>query len=267
MKDIRMRLLILFVFIANLTWAQVNQTDSNGLRQGPWEKKSYDGKLIYKGAFKDGKPIGEWTRYHRNGVIKARMTYQTDSDSVHSQLYDELGKKVAQGNYIQQKKEGKWIYFAQGRMVGSEEFKKDLKNGTSITYYPSGEMMERSEWINGLKDGNYETFFKNGKPYFQCKMKMDMRHGLCLINDPNGIPELEAEYKNNLRHGSWKYYDKNGGIRYTLIYVDGDLQNPEVRDSISSLQMEQYEKNKGNIVDPEKFMDDPSGYMRTMKIR
>lgn len=78
--------------------------------------------------------------------------------------------------------------------------------------------------------------------------------------------EMEANYKNNLRQGVWKYYNENGEFRYSLNYNEGELLNPEVRDSIANLQMQSFEKGKGKITDPEKFMQDPSEYMRKMKI-
>ena len=76
---------------------------------------------------------------------------------------------------------------------------------------------------------------------------------------------MEANYKNNLRHGEWKFYN-NGQYQYLLKYNEGEILNPEVRDSIANVKMQNIEKNKDTITDPEKFMEDPSEYMRKMKI-
>jgi antitoxin component YwqK of YwqJK toxin-antitoxin module len=77
--------------------------------------------------------------------------------------------------------------------------------------------------------------------------------------------ELDAIYKNNLRHGKWKFYE-NGEFQYLLEYNNGKILNPEVLDSIANVKMQNIEKNKGTITDPEKFIEDPSEYMRKMKI-
>lgn len=257
-------LIILFILLPFLSFSQTNQTDLNGLRQGLWKKKQVNGRLIYEGNFKDGTPIGEWQRYHTNGQIKAQIKYSEVSDSAYTQIFDVLGKKVAEGIYVNQKKEGSWIYFSGKRIVSEEQFKKGLKNGISKKYYDSGELMEEIGWVNGKQQGSYQIFYKDGKPYLQCKMKQDQRHGLCLIHSQKGRLEMEANYRNNLRHGEWKYYNGQGKLKYTLYYNEGELLNPEVRDSVANLVLQNIENNKGKIYDPEKFVQDPSEYMRKM---
>ena len=49
-------------------------------------------------------------------------------------------------------------------------------------------------------------------------------------------------------------------------YNEGKILNPEVRDSIANIKMQNIEKNRGTITDPEKFMQNPSEYMKKMKI-
>lgn len=258
-------ILILFLLVPFFAFSQINQTDSNGLRQGLWKKQQPNGRLLYEGNFKDGKPVGEWKRYHPGGQIKAIIIYQQNTDSAFTQLFDKFGKKVAEGNYVNQKKEGSWIYFLNNRKIAEEHFKFGLKDGTSLKYYDSGELMEKADWSNGLQHGNYQIFFKSGNPYLQCRMTYDQRNGLCLIYAQNGKLELEANYKNNLRHGEWRFY-KNGKFQYLIKYDKGEILNPEVRDSIANIEMQKLEKNRGTITDPEKFMEDPSEYMRKMKI-
>ena len=124
--------------------------------------------------------------------------------------------------------------------------------------------MEESQWKNNLQDGKYQAFFKDGSPYLQCKMAQGKRDGLFLTFFESGRPELEAAYQKGLRHGDWKFFNEAGDLLYTLKYDQGELLNPEVRDSITNNQLEQMEKNKGNIADPEKYMQDPSEYLNKM---
>ncbi len=258
--------LLLLLFIPFFTFSQINQTDSNGLRQGLWQKQQANGKLLYEGNFKDGKPVDEWKRFHEGGQVKAIINYKQNSVSAFTQLFDKLGKKVAEGNYVNQKKEGNWIYFSENRKVAEEQFQNDLKNGTSFKYYETGELMEEFEWKEGNQDGKYQIFYKSGQAYLQCKMRQNQRHGLCLIHSQNGKLEIEANYNNNLRHGEWKYYNTNGEFQYSLMYNNGEILNPEVRDSIANQKLLNFEKGKENITDPEKFMEDPTEYMQKMKI-
>lgn len=257
-------LIIIFLFIPFFTYSQINQTDSNGLRQGLWQKKQANGRIIYEGSFKDGKPVGEWKRYHSGGQLKAEISYK--GDTAQAVLFDVWRQKVAMGNYVDQKKQGVWAVLKENRKVADEMFVEGIKQGVAHRFYNTGEVMEESHWQDGKQYGDYQVFYKSGQVYMQCKMKEDKRDGLFLIYAENGKQELVGEYKSNLRHGEWKYYNNEGESSYSLFYDNGQILNPSVRDSIDNLEMLDLEKNKGAILDPEKFLQDPSQYIIQNKI-
>lgn len=253
--------LILFSFLA---LSQNNQIDANGLKQGKWEKRQPNGRLIYEGSFKDDKPVGEWKRYHPGGQVKAVLNYTGDTATV--RFFDLWRKPVAEGTYYKQKKEGTWKTFSQNRIIAEESFKNDMKHGTSKKFYETGEVMEETDWVNDKQEGNHQVFFKNGKPYLQFKMSNNQRHGVCISYYQNGQRELEGYYTKGLRDKEWRFYDLSGNLSYTLFYDNGELLNPAVRDSISNLSLENLEKGKEGIPDPEKYLQNPSEYMDKMNI-
>lgn len=259
-------ILFLLLFIPLLITGQINQTDANGLRQGLWQKQQPNGRLLYEGIFKDDVPVGEWKRFHEGGQLKAEIQYQTNSDSAFTRLFDEWGNKVAEGNYLKEKKSGLWNYFSENRKVSDEFFENGLKNGPSHKFYETGELLEKIDWQLGKQEGNYEVFFKTGEPFFQCKMSNNQRNGLCLTYFQNGKVELESYYKNGLHHGEWKYFNESGELLYTLLYSEGEILNPEVRDSINNLRLQNMEKNRDKIIDPAKYTDNPSEYMIKMNV-
>lgn len=262
-ETMRIVLFILLLF-PMFVFSQINQTDGNGLKQGPWQKKQANGRPVYEGEFKDDKPVGEWKRYHSGGQVKAIITYK--GDTAQTRLFDVWRKKVAEGNYINQQKEGVWSIYKDNVKVGEETFLHGVKNGIARRYYNTGEVMEETSWVNGKETGNHQVFLKSGEPYFKCKMKEDERDGLFIIYFENGAQELVGEYKRNLRHGEWKYYNKGGEHLYSLFYDNGQILNPAVRDSMDNLRMLDLEKNKGEILDPEKFLQDPSEYLMKNKM-
>ena len=261
MRNIIIILAVLFPLSA---FSQLNQTDVKGLRQGKWERKYPNGNPMYQGYFKDDKPAGDWIRYHQGGHVMARISYRQDADSAFAMMYDEGGRKVAEGVFVDEKREGKWIFFSGDIKISEEEYKKGIKHGISRRYYPGGELLEEAEWQNGQQEGNYRVFFQNGSPYMQCKYSNGRRNGLCLSYFQNGRVEMEAWFLSNLRDKDWKYFDENGKLLYTLKYDRGNLLNPEVRDSLDNLKKNEFEK-KGHIADPEDFMQDPSQYMMQMQ--
>ena len=73
-------LLLIFLISGEELWAQTadttwNQTDALGQKQGHWKKYDPDGNMIYRGYFKDGKPVGRMERYYADGTRRAELTY------------------------------------------------------------------------------------------------------------------------------------------------------------------------------------------------
>ncbi|WP_157624819.1 toxin-antitoxin system YwqK family antitoxin [Sunxiuqinia dokdonensis] len=244
----------------------INRLDSNGQKQGFWQKKQTNGNLAYEGTFLNDQPLGEFKRYHANGLLKARLFYPEDSDTISAELFDIRGKLMAKGNYVGEKKQGLWQYFQNGQLISEEVFENNQKHGTSKTYYPTGELFEKTDWKNDLQTGIYRAYFKNGKPYLECRMEGGKRDGACQVYYENGQLELDAMYVQGLRNGDWNYYHPDGTFSHTLTYDLGLLLNPQVLDSIQQIQFNELEKNRSKLIDPEKFMDDPGRYMMENRI-
>ena len=256
-------LIFLCLFCTQAAFAQtgINEIDASGKKQGMWQKKQDSGRLLYEGTFKDDHPVGEFKRYHTNGLLKARLFYTEGSDSAAAELFDLRGKLMAKGNYLGQEKEGMWQYFQKAQLVSEENFVHGVKTGISKTYYETGELFEETTWENNQKSGIYRAYFKTGKPYLECQMVDGKRDGTCHVFYENGNLELDAFYEKGLRQREWKYNHQNGDFSYALIYDLGLLLNPQVLDSIQQIQFNELEKNKSKLVDPEKFMNDPAQYM------
>ncbi|MDA7804300.1 hypothetical protein N8987_07005, partial [Crocinitomix sp.] len=96
---------ILFIgFILSTTaFAQVNQKDSKGRKQGVW-KKPYENStaFVYVGQFKDDIPVGQFTYYYESGKVKIIMNYLPDGKTSYAQMYHETGYMMARGKYLNQ---------------------------------------------------------------------------------------------------------------------------------------------------------------------
>ena len=252
---------LIFFSISVIGQGTINQTDTQGRKQGFWQKRDNKGTLLYEGTFKDNRPAGEMKRYHPNGKIKASMIYSEASDTVLASLFDEKGQKIAQGKYLGQEKTGEWSYFTGNKLISSETYQHNLKDGLAKKYYQSGELLEECQWKNNLKDGLYKAYYKNGNSYLECAYKLGLLNGWCISYYPNGEMETESFYQNNLKHNDWKAYTSDGELWYTLRYNKGILTTPEVLDSIQNIQVQEFEKNKGKVIDPEQFMSDPEQYI------
>jgi antitoxin component YwqK of YwqJK toxin-antitoxin module len=216
---------------------------------------------MYRGAFKDNKPVGEWLRYHEEGGLKALLQYSETSDTVKARLYETASQPVAEGVYVREKKEGIWLYYSGETKISEESFMNGIKSGICRKFYPTGELLEESLWKENRKEGKYQAFFPTGKPFLQCIFSEGIRNGRCFTYYPSGLTEVESQYKNDKPDGEWKYLDENGNIRFTLLYEKGILKNPEALDSLGTKELEELEKQKGKLDDPEKYLQNPEEYL------
>lgn len=131
---LKIKSLLLFLLVFQIGYAQndINQVDGKGQKQGFWQKQQANGNLLYEGHFKNDEPIGEFKRYHPNGMLKARLIYSETSDTIEAELFDIHGKLMAKGKYLGQLKIGKWQYFQKGQLVSEEVFENNQKHGISL---------------------------------------------------------------------------------------------------------------------------------------
>jgi len=245
----------------------VNQVDAQGRKQGYWTKKDSDGKVIYQATFKDDKPVGEMKRFHPNGKPMALIAFTAGSELSDAQLFDERGKLIAKGKYAGQKKTGEWTYLSDSKVMSTEIYVAGQKNGTCKRYYTTGELLEESNWQNDKLQGIYRSYFQDGKTYLECNYSSGLRNGIFKTWFPNGTLEIDGNYTDNVRDMNWKYYNEKGEPRFVLKFDLGNLLNPEVQDSIDSLESGGFKTKADNIPDPEKFIQNPDEYLRLMQNR
>ena len=90
-----------------------NQTDANGRKQGEWIKKDNKGRIVYKGQFKDGYPTDTFYYYDKKGKLELKNYFTDKGKKNHSQYLYPNGQIKAEGDYVNQKKEGLWVYYTE----------------------------------------------------------------------------------------------------------------------------------------------------------
>ena len=99
------RTLTLLICLLSLSaLAQVNKTDPKGKKQGVWEKV-YPGTRVYmyRGEFKDDRPIGTFVYFYKSGKSKAVIEHSETSRS-EGYFYHETGGVMSYGIYTDFKK-------------------------------------------------------------------------------------------------------------------------------------------------------------------
>ena len=232
-----------------------NQTDNTGKKQGFWKKYDARGHLIYRGYFKNGRPVGTFKRYYENGKIKSVMYYHPDNDTVDVTFFYQTGKPAARGQYFHRKKTGKWEYYSfyDDFLSYVEQYKNGIKNGPSIKFYATGDTAEVLEFSNGLKDGKWVQYFPGGIPKLRAGYKKDKLEGKFILFYPDGKQQVAGFYTQNVRNGEWKMFNKNGKEERIINFRNGIAENRDELDHEQNALLDSLLKNKGKFMDPEKY--------------
>lgn len=233
---------ILFLFISFLSFGQ-NKIDAKGLKQGSWEKTHPNSKaLLYKGQFKDDKPIGKFTYYYSSAKIQAVIIHsKTGNNGTRSSavFYNESGIVMSKGIYRNMKKDSIWLsYTPSGRLSSSETYKGDILNGTKIVYYLAENVNDKCKKVASVC--NYENGKLQGEKieYFESEIaapKMvnnnanltdSARHSNYLkanICDEYGLIKSRGTYSKDVKVGVWILNHPNGILMNQERYKNGVL--------------------------------------------
>jgi antitoxin component YwqK of YwqJK toxin-antitoxin module len=231
----------------------INQTDSQGRKQGMWEKKYPNGNFQYKGLFKNDRPVGEMTRYYEDGTKQAVMHFDEEGIHCRAVLYYDNGEIAAKGNYIQTRKDSVWEYYSyySKNLIATESFRKGVKDGLSVVYFESGRPSQELEWQNDLKHGTWKQFFENGKIKLQGYYINNKKHGPFTYFFLNGLVDLKGRYVDDNMEGPWEFYDEKGKLITKIEYKNGRPENEEemIREQQELFKL--IESRKGKIPEPD----------------
>jgi len=250
-------LIALFFLFSAIAVAQkdtvFNQSDVKNRKQGWWKKSYPDGTIMYKGFFKDDKPVGEMRRYYENGALKASMIYDEKGEYAHARLLYADGQVAATGVYYGSLKDSMWSYYSyyDHALTAREIYTKGKRNGQMISYYNNGIPSEKITWVNDKKNGPWEQFFADNTLKLRASYKDDMPDGEFLVNYDSGKPYLKGGYKNGLRDGKWIFFNEDGTTDLELSYQDGVTPDTEKLDARQEELFRMIEENKGKFEEPD----------------
>ncbi len=233
MKKIAYLIILIFIFAGysnaqNITISDtVNKTDTKGKKQGYWKKYLHD-TLKYEGHFIDDKPIGTFIYYYFDGKKSSVLDYSKNGTFAKTTLYFPSGKKMAEGFYLNTKKDSIWLYYGENDTLLSEEHYKECKrNGIWKTFYKDGALNETRVWLNGSREGPWKLFYSDGTLKMEAKYVNNALEGLLKYYYPSGKTYLSGMYKKGLKDGAWMQFteEQKGAVKET--YKNGLLIKKE----------------------------------------
>jgi uncharacterized protein len=229
--SIALILLTAILFSCSTTEKKVVKAEKikDGLGKIYWEDGSVKGEGIFKNFLKDGK----WTLFQKQSTAKlAEGNYVNDKQNGPWVFYYKNGAKSSDGSFEDDQKTGPWFgYYETGEKMW--EVKYVIRNtdmgkvggmeGKKTTYYPSGRVKMEEEYVNAEKKGKSQEFFENGTPKEIAWFTGNKHNGKSNVYWENGQPKEQGIYQDELRNGDWKIFYNNGQLQMTGSFVIGKL--------------------------------------------
>lgn len=240
----------------------INQVDKQGLKQGYWEKQFPNGKMMYQGYFKDGKPVGKLQRFYESGSLKVLMQFKPGTDYAYSTFFYEDGERAGEGWYYQNQKDSTWTYYSfyTGAVTSREEYNKGVKHGWERQYYANGQVSEEILWENNMKHGPWKQYFEDGTVKLEASHAYNMVNGLYKFYWPNGNLYILGNFSDNKRHGTWSFFTDDGQKKTEIVYHFGKAENEDEIIEQDQEFFKMVEENMGKFEDPTIEDVMPRGY-------
>ncbi|HNY14291.1 MAG TPA: toxin-antitoxin system YwqK family antitoxin [Bacteroidales bacterium] len=236
------------------TTADINKTDAQGKKQGPWIRKYPSGSILYEGTFVDDKPVGVFKRYNQNNSLNSVLVYSSDGRKASASFYHPNGFILSRGKYTDQLREGTWKFYSSetnGCLLSEENYSKNVRHGVALKYYPDSTVAEKISYINGIKSGEWTQYHPNGKIYLRTSYVNGLLDGKFETWYDNGKTHYSGMYRYNLRKGKWKIYAADGTLKHEIDFDNEENKDlPADEDSADMFNL--IDKNLGRIPDPEK---------------
>jgi len=248
------RFLVLFFLFPILAFAQFNQKDVKGKKQGAWQKNYLNSTvLLYKGQFKDDVPIGDFTYFYATGEVRAIIEHLPNSKRSYGYYYHKNKELMSEGPFWNQKKDSVWAnYNIEGYVIGTEEFKDDKLNGKRVLYYLRSQqefgkmdILSVSNFKDSVLNGESKEFFSNGKIKKSGTYLKGLKTSEWQEFDMAGILIGKIRYKEGLPHGwAYAFNAKGQKISETLYQYGTILKGKELEEFLLKCEKQGVDPNQ-----------------------
>jgi len=231
---------ICFLVLTFCSYAQVNQLDSLGRKQGIWTKNwKGTNQIQYRGEFIGGVPVGQFRYYYPSGEVRSIIEH-VNQRAAFVTFYFKNKEVMSEGFYLDQLRDSLWLnYDRNGLTLSAENFKKGKLNGKRVVFYlrnqiERGELKILSEtfYKDSIKDGPFYSFFSSEKLKEQGQYKLDVKDGIWKSYSSDGYLRSLYRYKKGKLHGWSEFYDAEGNLTGRVLYQNGERLNEKRAKSV-----------------------------------
>jgi antitoxin component YwqK of YwqJK toxin-antitoxin module len=157
-------------------------------------------------------------------------------------IYDSLGNKFGEGEYLNDKQNGFWTYYypsgsklAQGNFIsgdggnkGKSGVPKNGREGQWFFYQKNGKIDTDAIFMNGKLNGNCKFYYENGQIKEEKEFKSDKIDGLVKLYYENGTIKESGTWINGEANGKFLFYNEKGTKYSECTYINGEKNGIEI---------------------------------------
>ena len=175
---------------------------------------------------------GSWVEGSNYSQISSEATTQNNTQTNGLKegktiIYDSLGNKFGEGNFIKGLQNGAWVYYfntgekkadvnflnGDGGNKGSTGIPKNGREGLFNSYYKNGNPEAINPYKSGKLNGLCTFYYENGNKSEVSNYTAGKANGLTTFYYENGALKQKSNYSNTKEHGDYVSYYENGKIK------------------------------------------------------
>jgi uncharacterized protein len=198
------------------------------------DKHDQEGKLTYRGPFRNKIPVGIHREYGKDGKVTNAFKYNDNGLMLSEGIVDDAGnqngkwkdyfpngKIQAEGVYTDNRRAGVWKFYNESEKVEQTgSYNNGRPDGIWKWYYDDGKILREEEYFQGQRDGVYTEYSPAGEIIAQGKNTDGEKDGEWKFK--TGDYSEEGKYVIGLKDGLWKAYYSNGKLKYKGNFVQGN---------------------------------------------
>lgn len=177
---------------------------------GPFEMYHRDGRLKATMSYLDRVPHGPFRLYYWDGKLKERGMFEKGAPDGAYRTYYSSGKLREKGALRGGAAAGEYKLYYENGKVKEEGFSKSGKaEGECKVYYESGQLKEKGSFTQGRPEGPVERYYESGVLQGEWFIKDRMFDGAMKLYYENGKLAVEEIFKNGISEGPIRLNDTN----------------------------------------------------------
>lgn len=195
--------------------------DMNGKRQGLWKEFYPTGELRSQGKYLNSNPVGLWKFFFPDKTIEIIGNYDNKGRKAGEWLWFYVnGDTMMIENYTDGELDGEFVEFDEkGKILSKGLYVEGTEDGQWI-YHNNG-YTEKGSYYDGMRQGQWISCYASGITAFVIHYEQDLMHGKYTAYWDNGRVRKTGNYVSGLREGIWLQYDEEGELILTTLYKEG----------------------------------------------